>query len=132
MLRTDLRNRLQEVTLEGLVLISQEFSEQNHLDINEKMIELFIEVKKNFNCKKKVIKNPSKFKVSNQEHRILSHEENQSNMDHNSSQGKMEIDDQILSRKNEEAEGNQEPEIEDTLDDNILYLVEKKLKNFKC
>ena len=52
LLKTDIRNRLQEATLEGLVLVSQEFYEKTGLDIDEKMIKLFIEVKKTFNNKK--------------------------------------------------------------------------------
>jgi len=47
LMKTDLRNRLGEETLEGLMLISQEFGEKAGLEINEKVIELFIDVKKN-------------------------------------------------------------------------------------
>ena len=59
LLKTDLRNRLEESTLEGLALISQEFSEAKSVQIDDKMVKLFLEVKKNFNKAKKVKKNSS-------------------------------------------------------------------------
>jgi len=58
LLKKDSRNRLEESTLEGLVLISQEFSEAKRVQIDDKMVKLFLEVKPvYYPLKKKLIPN---------------------------------------------------------------------------
>jgi len=54
LIKTDLRNRLSELSLEGLILIGQEFRSQNKFSVTETMVELFENVSKEF-WKKKVI-----------------------------------------------------------------------------
>ena len=63
LLKSDLRNRLHESTLEGLILISEEFKAKKAISIDERVLKLFIDTKKEFNRKKKVVitkKNPQK------------------------------------------------------------------------
>lgn len=55
--KSDLRNRLSEATLEGLVFIFQEFQENNTVCVSEKLMKSFVETKKGYN-KKKVQKGP--------------------------------------------------------------------------
>jgi len=62
LLKTEKRNQLKETTLEGLTLISQEFADQKQIFINEKMMKLFIQVKHEFNGKKRVIQIPTNIK----------------------------------------------------------------------
>ena len=54
LIKTDLRNRLNELSLEGLILIGQEFRSQNKFSVTETMVELCENVSKEF-WKKKVI-----------------------------------------------------------------------------
>ena len=56
LIKTDKRNRLKELSLEGLVLIGQEFRLKNPENIiNERIIELSSQVIDNFMSKKKII-----------------------------------------------------------------------------
>jgi len=57
LVKSDIRNRLHEATLEGIILISQEFSDHQKISVDEKMIHLFKKTKKEFNLKKVVKKN---------------------------------------------------------------------------
>ena len=55
LIKTDLRNRLSELSLEGLILVGQEFKNSNKILITQTMTELFEKVSKEF-WKKKVTK----------------------------------------------------------------------------
>lgn len=59
LLKNDLRNRLSELSLEGLILVGQEFRNKQKIPINEKIIQLYQKCKENQSKKvenKKIIK----------------------------------------------------------------------------
>jgi len=71
LVKTDRRNRLQELSLEGLILIGQEFRIKSPESIiNERIIELATPVIKRFIAKKKTI-----FKKCNEENKTQGEEE---------------------------------------------------------
>jgi len=52
LLKSNLRNRLHGSTLEGLILISEEFKAKKTISIGERVLKLFIDAKKEFKRKK--------------------------------------------------------------------------------
>ena len=54
LLKTDIRNRLNEASLEGLFLVGQEFREKNKLTVTPQMITLYRKVHEEFNAGKKI------------------------------------------------------------------------------
>ena len=52
LLKTSLRNKLSQSSLEGLVFVGQEFREKNDFTISNEMVELYKDVKKAFNDQK--------------------------------------------------------------------------------
>jgi len=56
LVKTPLRNKLSQSSLEGIAFVSQEFREKNDIDISQKIIEAYQEVKRVFNSQKSGVK----------------------------------------------------------------------------
>jgi len=54
--KTPLQNKLSQSSLEGIAFVSQEFREKNDIDISQKIIEAYQEVKRVFNSQKSGVK----------------------------------------------------------------------------
>jgi len=125
LLKSDLRNRLEEATLEGLVLISQEFSESKNICIDEKMIKLFLEVKKNFN-KKKIVQKKSSQKTNNLN--IVLETESPENNELITQKIEIEEKPMVAIEKGGSMDERKDEDDEDFLDDSQLHPIEKKVK----
>ena len=112
--KSEIRNRMTEATLEGLILISQELAENKYLNVDEKMIKLFQEVKSNFHQKKKVIKNVKVVR------------DDQSSSDINRQENNLVIQ-EIQTQKTGVIQEDEDLD-ENIFDDDNLYPVQKKVK----
>ena len=116
LIKTDKRNRLKELSLEGLVLIGQEFRLKNPENIiNERIIELSSQVIDNFMSKKKIItkKTSEEQKTQEQEELIIEKEKSNINI--------FDLDDYAgFKRRKSDSDSN-------SLTDDTLYPIHKKL-----
>jgi len=121
--KTDLRNRLNEESLEGLILISQEFVQSGRISIDERMMQLFKQAQKNF-YSKKVIKNKSqKLNEKIEQEPLIEEMKNQDQESENKSFGKCDPKMEEI-----EAEDSLQTQVRDVLTDSEIYPVIKKTK----
>jgi len=142
LLKTEKRNQLQDSTLEGLTLVSQEYSDHKQSFINEKIMKLFMQVKNEFNVKKKVYQKQVNIKNIEVRSNSLIHPEESKEqiiMSDNKSKdlspsithdlcANEEIF-EITFTKKRVGEEDEDVLSEDLLDDNTLYPVEKRVKS---
>ena len=96
--KSDIRNRLQESTLEGLIFIFQEYTKSQTLSIDERIINSFNQVKKEYNIKKVAHKkSPTKIYVKPFEESKMS-EFNQEKPDNQIAADELDEDDKCFSR----------------------------------
>jgi len=65
LIKSDIRNRLQETTLEGLIFVAQEYSETQIISIDSRIINLAIQLKKDYAIKKVIKKKSPQNQIEN-------------------------------------------------------------------
>ena len=125
LLKTDIRNRLSEETLEGLMFVTQEITPKSGLNIDEKVLTKFIEVRKKFN-EKRVVKKENQNKSKNEKTPLSFKENDSPQIEVQETFQNMEIEDtKVAEEENKKEESDRE---DDLLDDDRLNPVGKKVK----